>query len=215
MIYLFAGDDFKKRIANYEKFLDFQKKELETFFINKNNFDPIQIESFCSGEGLFFSKCLIVFLGVLEKEEIADFVLDKLSLMGESQNLFVFVEGKLNKKITDEFKKARAELNVFELTKEKKEKYNNFLLADAFWEKDKLKLWIYFRQAMDVGVGMEELVGVLFWKAKDMMLKRNFDKFTEKELSDFISKISYLLPEARKKGIDAEASFEQFLLEAF
>ena len=37
----------------------------------------------------------------------------------------------------------------------------------------------------------------------------------EKELKGFIVRLSYLLPEARKKGIDAEASFEQFLLDAF
>ncbi len=70
-------------------------------------------------------------------------------------------------------------------------------------------------QAMDKGVGMEELVGVLFWKAKDMLLKKNFSKFSEVELQAFASKLSYLLPKARKEGLDDESVFEQFLLEAF
>ena len=99
--------------------------------------------------------------------------------------------------------------------KEKKEKFNNFLLANAFGARDKKGLWIYFRQAMDVGVGMEELIGVLFWKVKDMLIKKNFGKFKEPELKNFAAKISYVLPEARKNGLDAEAAFEQFLLEAF
>lgn len=214
MIYLFAGDDTKNKIVNYEKFLKTLKEE-EVYFVNKNNFDPVQIESFGSGEGLFFTKCAIIFSNIFEKEELVDFVLDKLPLMGQSKNLFVFSEGRLKKPILDEFKKARAELNIFELSKEKKEKYNNFLLADAFQARDKLKLWIYFRQAMDVGVGMEELIGVLFWKAKDMILRKNFSKFSEDELKNFSSKISYLLPEARKQGLDDESAFEQFLLEAF
>ena len=72
-----------------------------------------------------------------------------------------------------------------------------------------------FRQAVDLGVGLEELTGVLFWKAKDMLLKNNFRKLSEKELKNLTSKISYLLPEARQKGIDAEIAFEQFLLEVF
>jgi hypothetical protein len=215
MIYLFAGDDTQNKIKAYEKFLKTLENELEIFFVNKNNFDPIQIESFSSGDGLFFSKCAVVLTNLFEKEEAADFLLGKLPKLGESKNLFIFSEGKLSKAVLDDFKKARAELDIFELTKEKKEKFNNFLLADAFGERDKLKLWIYFRQAMDLGVGMEELVGVLFWKAKDMILRKNFGKFREQELQDFAAQISYLLPDARKRGLDAEATLEEFLLEAF
>jgi hypothetical protein len=88
-------------------------------------------------------------------------------------------------------------------------------MANALGDRDKRNLWIYFRQAMDKGVGMEELIGVLFWKAKDMILKKKFGKFKESELKNFASKISYLLPEARKEGRDDETAFEQFLLEAF
>ena len=125
------------------------------------------------------------------------------------------MESKLNKPILDAFRKARAELNIFELPKEKKEKYDNFILTYDFEKRDKLNLWIHFRQAMDKEVGMEELVGVLFWKAKDMLLKKNFSKFSEAQLKNFAGKLSYLLPQARKEGIDTESVFEQFLLEAF
>src|SRR3989344_3224051 len=127
----------------------------------------------------------------------------------------IFLEGKLNKAVLDAFKKARAEPNVFELPKEKIEKFNNFLLANALENRDKLNLWIYFRQALENEAGMEELAGILFWKAKDMLLKKSFSKFSESELKNFASKLSYLLPEARKQGKDAESVFEQFLLEAF
>ncbi|MFH1608541.1 MAG: hypothetical protein ABH951_00790 [Patescibacteria group bacterium] len=215
MIYLFTGDDVKKKRDVYEKFIDSLPKNTESFFISKNDFNSAQLESFYSGSGLFFSKCTVFLENIFEREETRDFILKKLELMRESQNDFVFLDGHLNKPILDAFKKARAELNVFELPKEKKEKYNNFLLADAFADRDKLRLWIYFRQAMDVGVGMEELIGVLFWKAKDMILRKNFRKFTEEELKNFCNKISYLLPEARKKGLDDESAFEQFLLEVF
>lgn len=215
MIYLFSGDDAKNKIINYEKFIKTISADIETFFINRNNFDQIQIESLYSGASLFATKHNIVFSGVFDYEETRDFILEKLGLMGESDSSFIFLEGKLNKPILDVFKKARAELNIFELPKEKKEKYDNFLVANAFANKDKLNMWVYFRQAMDLGVGMEEIIGVIFWKIKDMILKKNFSKFSEQQLKDFSSKISYLLPEARKKGIDAESAFEKFLLEAF
>jgi len=220
MLYLFSGDDSKNKILNYEKFIKSLPAQVnilpsETFFINRNDFNPVQIESFYSGASLFSALSAIVFQNILEYEETRDFILDKLKLMGQSDNLFIFLERKLNKPILDAFKKARGELNVFELPKEKKEKFDNFLVANAFINKDKLNTWIYFRQAMEVGVGMEEIIGVLFWKIKDMITKKDFRKFQEEQLKTFASHLSYLLPEARKAGKDAESALEQFLLEAF
>jgi hypothetical protein len=218
MIYLFSGDDSKNKILSYEKFIKSIPASTETFFINRNDFNPIQIESFCSGAGLFFSKCAVVFSDIFEREETRDFVLKKLELMGQSDNSFIFLEGKLNKPILDAFKKIdpeRLQLNVFMLPKAQTEKFDNFLVASAFANKDKLNTWIYFRQAIDLGVGMEELIGVLFWKIKDMILKKDFRKFSPEQLKNFASKLSYLLPQAREKGRDAESAFEQFLLEAF
>jgi DNA polymerase III delta subunit len=215
MIYLFAGDNAERKIESYEEFIQSVKNGADTFFINSNDFDRSQIESFYSGHGLFFTECTIVFSNVLEKEEIRDFVLAKLKFLNESGNSFVFLEGKLNKSIINAFKKEGAKLNVFELPKIKQEKFNNFLLANAFAQKDKLSLWIYFRLAMDKGVGLEELVGVLFWKVKEMLLKRNFNKFSFSQLTNTANELSYLLPDARRKGYDAEYAFEQFLLEIF
>jgi len=215
MIYLFAGDDTERKIAGYEKFMKSIASEMEVFFVNKSNFSKPQIENFCGGSGLFFSKCAVVCSNVFENEDMRDFILEKLPVMGESGNLFIFSEGRLPKATLDEFKKSRAELNILETPKEKKEKFNNFLLADAFGRRNKLELWTAFRQALLAGVEMEALVGVLFWKAKDMLTKKNFGQFSETELKNFASQISYLLPEARRKGLDDEAAFEQFLLEAF
>ena len=215
MIYLFAGDDAKNKLKAYEKFIKSIPDDTETFFINRNDFNKGEFERFYSSNGLFFSKCAVFYENIFEREEVRDFVLGKLNKIAQQENTFTFLESKLNKPVLDAFKKVRAELNVFELPKEKKEKFNNFLLANAFGNKDKLNLWIYFRQAVDKGVVMEELVGVLFWKIKDMVLKKNFSKFSESELKNYASKISYLLPEARKEGLDAESAFEQFLLESF
>ncbi len=215
MIYLFAGDDVEKKRKIYEKFIDSSVKDVDSFFINKNDFSTEQVENFFKSQGLFFKKSIVFFENLFFSEEIENFLLSKLDLMESSKNDFVFLEGKLNKKTIDIFKKNRAELNIFELSPDKKEKFNNFLLADALMDRDKLKMWIYFNQALEKNVALEELVGVLFWKAKDMILKKNFRKFSLEELKNFCAKISYLLPEARKKGLDDKSAFEQFILESF
>lgn len=216
MLYLFTGDDVKNKRISYEKFIKSIPEGVETFSVNRNNFNKMQIESLYSGSGLFFEKSFVTFDNIFEYEDNRDFVLEKLELMGESPSSFIFLEGKLNKPILDAFKKIKtSEVNIFELPKEKKEKYNNFILANDFGAKDKLNLWIHFREAMDLGVGMEELVGVLFWKIKDMILKRDFHKLTEEQLKNSGARLSYLLPEARTSGLDTELAFEQFLLEIF
>ncbi len=213
MIYLFTGDDASKRRAAYEKFLASVPKNIPTFFIQKNEFDPILLGSLYSGAGLFFSKSVVVFQNIFEFETARNFILDKLEFIHDSESTFVFSESKLGKPILDAFKKVGAKVYVFELPKEKKEKFNNFLLANAFEQKDKLSLWVNYRLAVDLGVGLEELVGVLFWKMKDMVTKRNFRQFSEAQLKATSAKLSYLLPEARKKGDDAEIVFEKFLLD--
>lgn len=219
MLYLFAGDDSQKKLASYEAFLKTQTKvgegTSETFFINKNDFDPAQVESFYFGSSLFSAQSTVVFRDILADDEASEFILPRLKAMAESGNVFIFVEGKLNKPVLDAFKKARAELDVFEAPKGKKEKFNSFSIADAFAQKDKFHTWLYFRQAIEAGVELEPISGILFWKVKDMLLKRNFGKWREEELKDLAGRISYLLPEARKKGPEAESALEQFLLEAF
>jgi len=215
MLYLFFGDDAKNKNLAYEKFIKSIPASTERFFVSRNNFNPLQIESLYSGSSLFSTLSMSVFQNIFEFEETRDFILDRLQLMAASSNSFIFLEAKLNKPILDALKKVDAKINSFELPKEKKEKFDNFLVANAFGQKDKLNLWIYFRQAVDRGVVMEELIGVLFWKIKDMLLKKDFRKFSQIELKNSASRLSYLLPKVRKEGLDAESAFEQFLLEAF
>jgi hypothetical protein len=213
MIYLFAGNDTKSKRKAYEKFC-YSQASLESFSVIKNDFDQRQVESFYSGSGLFFEKCAVYFKNVFENQDAKEFILNHISEMSESPNIFVFLEGHLPKSELDIFKKNRAELDLFEMPKEKMEKYDNFKLANAYAARDKLNLWIFYRQAVEKGVRLEELVGVLFWKAKDMLLKKNLRHFSEVELRDFTSKISYILPKARAVGESDEVAMEQFLLGA-
>ncbi|MEO5635078.1 MAG: hypothetical protein ABIS26_01490 [Candidatus Paceibacterota bacterium] len=215
MIYLFSGNDTSKKLLNYDKFMASIDKAIEIFPISKNDFNEMQLESFYSGPSLFSSTSAVVFSGILESVEHKDFVLNKLEQMVSSTNLFIFLEGKLNKPIIDAFKKSKAEINIFETPKEKTDRFDSFLIANAFSQKDKLNVWIYFRQAIERGAALEEIVGILFWKIKDMIVKKDFSKFSEDVLKDSAAKLSYILPQARKRGQDAEAELEQFLLEAF
>lgn len=211
MIYLFIGDDVKNKIKSYENLLS-KLADLPLYAINRNNFDSTMIESFYSGANLFDPKSVILFSNILEDNNTS-FILENLENFQKSENIFIFNEGKLLKVTLDKFTKVGSQINIFELKKEQKEKFNNFLLADAFSMRDKIKLWLYYRQAVDIGVSLEELSGVLFWKVKDMILNKRFLKYKEEELKNINFKLSTLLAEARKEGKDDEAIFEKFILE--
>lgn len=215
MIFLFYGDDTDRKHKGYAAFLKSISPETEKFFFGKRVLDKNFFENFFSGQGLFFKKCAVIFSGVSEAGDFYQFVLKNISTLSSSPNLFVFLEGEMDKNDLDIFKESGAEINFFPLSKQKKEKYNNFLLADAFASRDRFHLWLFFRQAVDLGVSLEELTGVLFWKVKDMILKKNFSKVKEGELKKILVELPFLLLQSRKEGRDAEAVLERFLLKIF
>ena len=89
MIYLFCGDDVKNKRSSYEKFLKSMPVGMETFLSAKMTLILFKRKVFIQDLD-FFTKCTIVFTNTFEKEETLDFVLEKLNLMGESVNNFVF-----------------------------------------------------------------------------------------------------------------------------
>lgn len=212
MIYLFSGDDTKNKIKAYENLFN-KLTDLPLYTINRNNFDITLIESFYKGANLFDPKSILVFSNILDDKDNALLILENLEDFAYSNNIFIFNENKLLKVVLDKFTKVKAEISIFELKKEQKEKFNNFLLADAFALRDKIKLWLYYRQAVDLGVELPELSGVLSWKVKDMILNKRFLKYKEEELKNISFKLSLLLQDSRIEGKDTEAVFEKFILE--
>ena len=108
MIYLFAGEDAVKKQESFQKFIKSVGDGVETFVFNKNDFDMDQVENLYSGSGLFFAKSVVVFPNILDREETRDLLLEKLDKMSESENIFIFLEGKLGKGVLDSFRGAHA-----------------------------------------------------------------------------------------------------------
>src|SRR3989344_1276952 len=161
MIVLFAGNDALQKHVASEKFLTSLPRDTEVFNLGRGDWNSAQIESLYSGSGLFWKSSAVVFSNILDATEAREFLFPRLDKLQESQNYFVFLEGKLAKAVLDIFKKARAEVEVFEKQESKEERFNSFLLANALGQKSKLDLWILYRQAIMAGVSLEELAGVL------------------------------------------------------
>ncbi len=93
-----------------------------------------------------------------------------LSGYAGSENIIVFSEATVTKKITGAFEKVEASIHDFgkEIVS-KEEKMNIFTLADALGNRDKKQLWLLLQQALQQA-SPEEIHGILFWQVKNMMM---------------------------------------------
>ena len=91
--------------------------------------------------------------------------------------------------------------------------WNENKIYDKVRAKNKGKKPFYFLQGPPYTSGRLHIGHAWNNSMKDMVLRRDFRKFSEDELQDSLSRISYLLPEARRAGRDTEEALEEFLLQ--
>ncbi len=189
MLYVFYGTDkdtAREKALTLLFSLQKKKPEAELFRIDAEHWSEQAIDELIGGQGLF-SKTYLVFLSYLfENEEAKEAVVKKLSAIGESPNIFVMLEGKLDKAtllaVTESAEKALS----FEKKGEKKEEFNIFSLTDAFGRRDKRKLWILLQKTFATDAVPEEIHGILFWQLKSMLLASGARSAAEAGIAPFV-----------------------------
>ena len=216
MLSLFYGNDFEKRkIAREREIFDFKKKfsNFEILIITDTKADPFLIESLSFGGGLFDKKFLVLLEYTLENEEFCNFILPKLKILQESNNAFLFLERSLVKENLKNFIKIGAKIEEFSLPKTEK-KDNVFLVANAIEQRNKKNAWLLFNKLLKNGVAGEKILGILFWKIKDMIVKKKFRNFSEIELKQLSSKFTQAFHEGHRGGRKIEDGIEKIILES-
>ena len=138
-------------------------------------------------QGLFENKQIIFMDRVLENKNTWDIVLEKIDAVADSPNIFIFFEGKLTRDILKKLEKEAEKVQEYVLDEETPaEKSNFFPLADALGSRDKKKLWILFRDAMDGDAVPEEIHGILWWQAKSLALASKTRNASEAGLNPFV-----------------------------
>ena len=90
----------------------------------------------------------------------------------------------------------------------KKKDDSIFGLANALQRGKKKELWIGYQKELAVGKSPEAIHGVLFWAAKQALL-RNVRDARAREL---VAKLAELPHESRRRGLELEYSLELFVL---
>ncbi|MEK7596522.1 MAG: hypothetical protein AAB450_00155 [Patescibacteria group bacterium] len=185
-------------------------------------------------QGLFENKQIIFMDRVLENKNTWNIVLEKIDAVADSPNIFIFFEGKLTRDILKKLEKGAEKIQEYVLDEETPaEKSNFFPLADALGSRDKKKLWILFRDAMDGDAVPEEIHGILWWQAKSLTLasktrnaseaglnlfvynkaKRYLSNWKKEEVESLLSKLSRMYHEAHRGEADFEIELEKLMLD--
>lgn len=199
MLYLYHGTDTQTS-ANKARALvkSLRAKHEGAAFaeMDSDHWSISAIQENAGGQGLFYSKHIIFLDRVTDNVEAKDQIGDMTSVMKESSNIFIVLEGKLNADLKKSLEKY-AEKVVVSDVKEKvggkfvgkgggKEEFNIFALGDALGNRDSFKAWSIYRQAIDAGLELESIIGTLFWQVKSIVVANETTSASASGLSPFV-----------------------------
>jgi DNA polymerase III delta subunit len=234
MLFLIYGNDTEKAGDKAREIVSaLQKKKPDATLVKVEGvIDSSRFDEFSQSQGLFENKFIVFLDKVCSTESGFDIVSKKIKIIAESQNVFVFLEGSLKAEVLKTFKKHSDKIQEFKKF-EKKERFNAFLLAEAFSNKDKKSLWVLYRRALRNGLSPEELHGTIFWQAKTLMsvflvgsaseaglkpfswtkAKSAIRNWKIEEIRKAVSDLVSVYHDARRGKFELETGLERFILE--
>ncbi|MDO8620085.1 MAG: hypothetical protein Q7R64_01920 [bacterium] len=192
-----------------------------------------KLTELAGSQGLFNNSYLVYLTNVLEDKEVKEIFLERLGEIGESPNVFIMLEGEVDKKTLLAITDVAEKVQLFEGKEEKrKPAFNIFSLTDAFGKRDKKSLWVLYQKAVASGAVPEEIHGILFWQLKSMLVastartageagvapfvftkaKSFLKNYSVEELQKFSSIFVRMYHDAHRGIHDFEIALERFIL---
>lgn len=100
MIYFLYGTDIDKARTKANELIESlrKKKPDASFFkIDSKNFNGSLLHEYIGGQGLFSNKYIVYLDRLCEKREVKEEFLEKIKEISESDNIFIVLEGKIDK----------------------------------------------------------------------------------------------------------------------
>ncbi len=169
MLYVYFGND-TPRVR--QKAFDFSRTlvdgEVQITALTAQHYEEGMITDVAEGVSLFGGRQVIIVDTISEDQSAFSSLLNLLPVMETSPHHFVMIEGALN--AAEKKKITKHAVSAEEITAEKKERFNAFLLTEALLRKDKKSLWLLLTEAWREGLSNEEIIGILFWQIKILRL---------------------------------------------
>src|SRR3989344_9667911 len=175
MLYVIYGKDREKGRARFRALREeLGKKCGEERSILEGELSNELLHSFAASQGLFGNTSLFVFDCLFDKKAEQEVLSAHANELRLSPNSFLVFEPELDKKIGDEIKATKAEVEEFALNKANtRPEFNIFSLGDALGKRNKKELWVLYQEALTSGLSGEEICNTLFWTVKNIALMKN------------------------------------------
>ena len=169
-----------------------------------NIFDEIQTLS------LFGEKKLFILSGILDDDGSKEVLFEKIETLNNAPHDILITAEKLLAADTRKLEPFAKIHTIAEKTVAKSG-FDPFSLANAFAAADRKKTWIMLQQIAAQSGEMEPTHGMVWWKLKDMMTKKN-SAFSEAQMKDIARKLVGVYHESRKGGLEMKERLEEFFL---
>jgi len=214
MIYLILGED-RKAIKRETQLLIKAEAGKKNYFdvLDSKDISYVKVMDLALASiSLFEENSSIIvkdFIESLDWEQIRK----NLKILHESNTKFFFVEKSLNKTDITAFEKIGAKIKLVVSKKEEKTHQRNpFQITNFFENKEVFFIWKTFIEEIYSGEEYYSLSSRINWKIRDMIQKKNFKKWTNKELVDFSQQLIEIESQKRNKGLPMEYELERLLL---
>ncbi|MEZ4103040.1 MAG: hypothetical protein R3B55_00485 [Candidatus Paceibacterota bacterium] len=169
MIFIYSGKNFENKKKAFESDLK-RFSEYDKVFIDENTFSLSEFENYIESRSLFGNKTAVILDSVLENNENRSKIFKKAKEIESSENIFFFLESNLTKTDLKPIEKKAKNINFFDITTKKEEKFNIFALTDAFSKKDKKQTWVLLQKALKSNVPAMDVANILTWSIKSLIL---------------------------------------------
>ncbi|MCH8888940.1 hypothetical protein IID26_00755 [Patescibacteria group bacterium] len=237
MIYLIYGTNGEKARKKANHLLDIlikKKPNVTALRVDAWHFEKGEILEKAKSAGLFETKLIILYDTVLENEVAKEEIEDNLKAISESDNIFIFLEGKIDKKTVSKFSKHAEKVEEHVSVKSQKsiKPFKIFDLSNALVARNKKMLWILYQKGKLYNTSAEEMHGILTWGTKTMLLahmsntadeaglnpfvyrkaKQGARKYSTEELKQLSSHLVSLYHDARRGKHALDNALEMFIL---
>ena len=150
-------------------FLDKKHPDVRHDVLSEDTFLPGIFVEYAYAQSLFGANPPLLLDMLLRNEVMLEEFLLHVAAFAQSPHTFIVINEKLPAAVVKTLREHAA--SFLEVAPAKvEERFNTFLLADAFARKDKKALWVLLMRAYSAGVSGEEIAGTLFWQIKSARL---------------------------------------------
>ena len=187
MLYIVAGKNREMAKKRARSYLDVLKnKRPDSSYIRLTSLDEVNYLHLLQTQGLFDERCIVFLDGVCENVDNEKGFEEYLIPIHESTNAFVCFEESFPAKIKQKIKKHGIKYEEFERKEAKAPFFNIFSVADAFACRNKKRCLVLLYEAEKEGVVGEEVLSVLEWQIRALLLAQTSKTADDAGLKPFV-----------------------------